>query len=175
MMIVNMFICDINNTDKCKDITRSFQILPQKTKKVRIELCYRDRELRAKGSKLILDQKHKVQCPIQNRMLNLVVSMGAVVTKVHRIIRFKQDCIIRDYINLHTETRANAKTEPKRDTFNLMNNAAFSETRENPLKHVEARIPTDENETIKTLSKPTLKDIFRYKGTALIDLYNEKI
>ena len=70
-------ICDINCTDKCKDITRSSQIPPLKRKVEKNELGYRDREKNlAKSSKLILDQNHKVENPIHYRMIRFVFSMG---------------------------------------------------------------------------------------------------
>ena len=88
-------------------------------------------------------------------------------TKVHRINRFKQDSIIRDYINLHTETRANAENEPERDTYKLMNKAVFGLTCENPPKHIEARIPTDEHKILKSLP-------YQHSKIALIDLHNKE-
>ena len=108
-------------------------------------------------------------------MLIFVVNMGADVTKVHQLIKLKQDYIIRDYIDLNTEMRANAKTEPERDTFQQMNNALFGKTCENPLKHIEAKILADDYEILKSVSKLIFKDIFRYRGTALIEFYNKQI
>ena len=77
-------------------------------------------------------------------MLTFVVKMGIKVTKVHRIIEFKQDYFIRDYIELNTKMRAEAKTEPKKDIFKLMNNSMFGKTCENPLKYLEAKNLTDD-------------------------------
>ena len=47
-------------------------------------------------------------------MSKFVVKMGIKVTKVHRIIKFEQDYIIRDYIELNTKMRAEAETEPEK-------------------------------------------------------------
>ena len=41
--------------------------------------------------------------------------MGIEVTKVHRIIKFKQEYMIRDHIELNTKIRAEAKTEAEKD------------------------------------------------------------
>ena len=38
-------------------------------------------------------------------MLKFVVKMGKKASKVHRIIKFKQDYFIRDYIELDTKMR----------------------------------------------------------------------
>ena len=47
--------------------------------------------------------------------------MGIKVTKVRKIIKFKQDYFIRDYIELNTKMRVEAKTEAEKDKFKLMN------------------------------------------------------
>ena len=61
-------------------------------------------------------------------MLKFVVKMGIKVTKVHRIIKFKQDYIMRDYIELNIKMRAEAKTE--KDIFKLVNNSLFGKSSE---------------------------------------------
>ena len=76
------------------------------------QLGYKERPpTSSKINKLILDQNNKYEYPIHSRMLKFVVKMGIKATKVHRIIKFKQDYIIRDYIELNTKMRAEAKTE----------------------------------------------------------------
>ena len=47
-------------------------------------------------------------------MLKFAVKMGIKVTKVHRIIKFKQDYIIRDYIELSTKMRAELRLRLRR-------------------------------------------------------------
>ena len=106
-------------------------------------------------------------------MLKLVVKMGIKVTKVHRIIKFKQDYTIRDYIELDTKMRAEAKTEPQKDIFKLTNNSLFGKSCKNPLKYLEAKILIDDYEILKAVSKPTCKDVIRYKNYALIDFYKK--
>ena len=71
-------------------------------------------------------------------MLLFIVKMGINVTKVHGIYKFKQDYIIRGYIELSTKMRAKAKTEPEKDKFKLMNNSLFCKSCEKPLKYLEA-------------------------------------
>ena len=108
-------------------------------------------------------------------MLKFVVMMGIKVTEAHRIINFKQDYIIRDYIELNTKMRAEAKTEPEKDIFKLMNNSLFGKSCENPLKYLEAKILTNDYEILKAVSKPTCKDVIRYENYTLIELYKKAI
>ena len=95
-------------------------------------------------------------------MLKFIVKMGIRVTKVHRIIKFKQDYNIRDYVEVNANMRAEAKTEAEKDIFKLMNNSLFGKSCENPLMCLEAKILTDDYEILKTVSKTTCKDVIRY-------------
>ena len=47
-------------------------------------------------------------------MLKFVVKMRIKVTKVHRIIIFKQDCIIKGYIELNTKMRTEMKQRQRK-------------------------------------------------------------
>ena len=165
-------ICDLEYTNECKERTSNFQLLPHGREVENNELGYKQRPpTSSKTKKLILDQNNKYEYPIHYRMLKFVVKMGIKVTKVHRIIKFKQDYMIRDYNELNTKMRAEAKTEPEKDIFKLMNNSLFGKSCENHLKYLEAKILTDDYEILKAVSKPTCKDVIRYKNYTLIEFY----
>ena len=143
-----------------KKRTSNFQLLSHGRGVENKELGYKQRPpTSSKSMKLILDQNNKNEYPIHYRMLKFVVEMGIKVTKVHRIIKFKQDYIIRDYIELNTKMGAEAKTEPEKDIFKLMNNSLFGKSCENPLRYLKAKIITNDYEILKTVSKPTCKDV----------------
>ena len=58
-------------------------------------------------------------------MLKFYVKMGVKVTKTHRVIKFKQEYICRDYIRNNKNKRATTKTEAKKDVRKLMNNSLY--------------------------------------------------
>ena len=60
---------------------------------------------------------------VHYRMLKFYVKMGVKVTKIHRVIKFRQDFICSDYIQNNTNKRATAKTEAAKDVRKLMNNS----------------------------------------------------
>ena len=127
-------ICDLKYTNECKDRTSIFQLLPYKREVENNELGYKQRpSTSSKSEKLIIDQNIKYEYPMHYRMLKFVVKMGIKVTKVYRKIKFKQDYIISDYIELNTKMRAEAKTETVKDIFKLTNNSLFGRNCENPL------------------------------------------
>ena len=165
-----------NNFKFCKERTSNFQLLPHGREVENNELGYKQRPpTSSKSKKLILDQNNKYEYPIHYRMLKFVVKMGIKVTKVHRIIKFKQDYIIRDYIELNTKMRAEAKTELEKDIFKLKNNSSFGKSCEIPLNYLEAKILTDDYEILKAVSKPTCKDVIRYENYTLKEFYKKEI
>ena len=169
-------ICDLEYTNECKERTRNFQLLPHGREVENIDLGYKQRpSTSSKSKKIILDHNNKYGYPIHFRILKFVVKMGIKVTKVHRIIKFKQVYIIRDYIEINTKMRAEAKTEPEKDIFKLINNSLFGKIGENPLKYLEAKILTDDYEILKAVSKPTCKDVIRYENYTLIEFYKNEI
>ena len=52
-------------------------------------------------------------------MLKFYVKMGVKVTQFHRVIKFKQDYICRDYIQNNINKRATAKTDVEKDVRKL--------------------------------------------------------
>ena len=151
-------ICDIEYTNECKERTSNFQLLHHGGEVENNELGNKQRTpTSSKSKKQILDQNNKYEYPIHFRMLKFVVKMGIKVTKVHRIIKYKQDYIIRHYIELNTKMGAEAKTEPEKDIFKLMNNSLFGKSCENPLKYLEAKILTNDYEILKAVSNQHVK------------------
>ena len=169
-------MCDLEYTNECEERTSNFQLIPHGREVENNELGYKQRPpTSTKSKRLILDQNNKYEYPLHYRKLKFVDKMGIKVTKVHRIIKFKQDYIIRDYIELNTKMRAEAKTEPEKDIFKLMKNSLFAKNCENPLKYLGAKILTDDYEILKAVSKPTCKDVIRYENYTLIEFYKKEI
>ena len=99
-------------------------------------------------------------------MLNFYVKMGVTVSKIHRVINFKQDYICRDYIPKNTNKRATAKAEAEKDVRKLrklMNNSLYGRMCMNPLHFPQSKFSHDEEKIMKNISKPTFKNITRYK------------
>ena len=71
--------------------------------------------------------------------------------------------------------KAEAKFEPEKDVFKLVNYSLFGKSCENPLNYLEAKILTDDYEIIEAVSKPTCKDVIRYDNYNLIEFYKKEI
>ena len=87
-------VCDIDYTNECKERTEQLALMPNKRKINDNELGYRQREKsKARSEKLIIDQNNKTEHMVHYKMLKFYVKMGEKVTKIHRVIKFKQDYI----------------------------------------------------------------------------------
>ena len=150
-------------------------LMPNK-RKINDELGCREREKsKARTEKLILDQNNKTEYMVHYRMLKFYVKMGVKVTKIHRVIKFKQDYICSDYIQNNTNKRATAETEAEKDVRKLMNNSLYGRMCMNPLHFFQSKFLHDEEKIMKSVSKPTFKNITRYRDYSQIEYIKKKI
>ena len=65
------------------------------------------------------------------RSFKQVLDHGLILKKVHKVIQFNQESWLKEYIDMNTELRKQAKNDFEKDFFKLMNNSVFGKIKEN--------------------------------------------
>ena len=124
----------------------------------------------ARLPKLIPNLRDKTKYVVHFRALQKYVELGCVVTRVHKILWFRQSRFLAPYIQYNTERRQAAKTTLEKDVLKLMNNAIFGKTCENVENRMTVVLATDADTIMRHASKPTFADM-QLIGNGLVALH----
>ena len=96
-----------------------------------------------------------MQFRMQFRNLQLYLSLGIKLTKIHRVLKCKQSYWMKKYINFNTEKGVNAANDFEKDFFELMIISVYGKTMENSRKRINVRSVNKAEDFLKDTSKPT--------------------
>ena len=91
---------------------------------------------------------------VHYKNLQLYTSLDIKVLKVHRILKFKQSCWMKKYIDFNTQKRVAAVNKFEKDFFKLMNNSAFGKTMENLRNKIDVKLINNAEKYLKWVSRP---------------------
>ena len=126
--------------------------------------------------KLILNLYPKERYIVHYRTLQLYLNLGLEITKIHRVLSFKQQRWLAPYIKANTEMRQKASNDFEKNFFKLMNNAFFGKTMENVRKRRNIELVNSDKKLKKLVSQPTFKSITSFQDNlSAVERLNRKV
>ena len=104
---------------------------------------------------LISNLGNKTNYVVHYRHLQLYLSLGMKLAKIHSVLEFKQSDWIIKYIDFNTKKIMNAANDFEKDIFKLMINSVYGKTMENLRKRMNVRLVNNEKDFLKYTSRPT--------------------
>ena len=77
------------------------------------------------------------------------------LTKIHKVLKFKQSDWMKKYIDFNTKKRMGATNDFEKDFFKSMINSVYGETMENLRKRISVRFVNNEKDFLNHTSRPT--------------------
>ena len=106
-------------------------------------------------NKLVPNLRNKSKYVVHYRNVHLYLSLGIKLSKVHRILKFKQSDWLKKYLDFNTDKRRKAANSFETDFFKLINNSVFGKTMENLRKIISGKVVNNAKDYKKHVSKPS--------------------
>ena len=90
---------------------------------------------------------------LHGKNLQLYLSLGMKLKKIWREMKFREEALMKPYIELNTKLRTKAKNEFEKDFFKLMSNIVFGKTMENVRKRANVFSVNSRKERSELVSK----------------------
>ena len=152
---------DIEYPAELHDLHSDLPVAPErKTVQVDEQSAYTQhlsRKLKLTGKsqeKLVPTLLNKKKYVVHSANLKYYMQLGLKLTKIHRVVSFRQEDFLREYISLNTEKRKKARNSFEKDFYKLMNNAVFGKTMENVRNRINFQLVNDKKQMKRIVAKP---------------------
>ena len=98
---------------------------------------------------LISNLSNKTNYILHYRDLQLYLSLGMKLTKIYRVLKFKQSDWMKNHLDFNTEKRKIVPNSFEKDFFKSMINSVYGKTIENLQKRINIRLINSEKDFFK--------------------------
>ncbi|XP_040065173.1 uncharacterized protein LOC120839035 [Ixodes scapularis] len=98
---------------------------------------------------------------INFRNLKLYLQLGLKLKKIHRVLQFSQRAFLKELIDFNHDLRKQATNTFQKNLSKLFMNSIYGKTIENPRQYNDIVISVSEDEVVKNLQKPNLRQFKR--------------
>ena len=105
--------------------------------------------------KLIPNLGNKTNYVLHYKNFQLYLSLGMKLTKIHRVLKFKQSDWMKRNLILTLKKKTDAANNFEKDFFKLMIISVYGKTMENLRKRINVRLVNNEKDFLKCTSRPT--------------------
>ncbi|XP_053210240.1 uncharacterized protein LOC128394030 [Panonychus citri] len=162
-----VFEVDLDYPSHLHDLHKDYPLAPDRVtidqhhlSKLQLSILETTERPRTKCEKLIATFFKREKYVIHQRNLQFYVKHGLIVTKIHRIVSFKQSCWLKDYIMLCTRKRMVSKSNFEKNFWKLLVNAIYGKSIEDVRKHSEIKLETSLDGAMKQMQKPLVERFF---------------
>ena len=129
-----------------------------------------------KQRKLVTSLEPKTRYLVHYLNLKLYIQLGAQITKVHNVIKFRQEDFIKPFIELASEERAKAKTKFAQNLWKLLANSLYGKFIQDVRKYSKIIFCNDEHHLNRLLRSPYFIDCHTLsEKICLVHMRNETI
>ena len=121
-------------------------------------------------NKLVSNLGNKRKYVAHYKNLQLYVSLGIKLIKVHKILKFKQSDWLKKFVDFNTDKRKYASNNFDKDFFKLMINSVFGKTMENLRKKICLELINNAKDYVRCVSRPSFvsQEIFSKNVVAVL-------
>jgi hypothetical protein len=105
-------------------------------------------------TKLAPNLMHKRNYVVHLKNLQFYINQGLILKKVHRVLKFRQEKWLKDWVDINTKMRQDATNDFDRDFFKLNVNSVFGKCMENMRNKKDVKLVTNQDEFAKLTRKP---------------------
>ena len=109
------------------------------------------------------------------RSLKQALNHGLILKSNSKVIRFNQEAWLKEYIDMNTELRKQAKNDFEKDFFKLINNTVFGKTMENVWKHRDIKFVTTNERRNQLVSEPNYHTTKYFSEDLAIEMKKIKV